>query len=75
VSVVETDAWAAAFDALEAAGLAAALVGGSLRVAGAPPDVVASALGGIDARVSEAPTTLEERFFQLTSTRQPEVSG
>jgi ABC-2 type transport system ATP-binding protein len=75
VTVVETDAWAAAFDALEAAGLAAALAGGSLRVPGTPPDVVARALGGIDARVSEAPTTLEERFFQLTSTSQPEVSG
>ena len=76
VTVVETGAWAAAFDALEAAGLAAALVGGSLRVPGVPPYVVASALGGIDARVSEAPTTLEERFFQLTSTTsQPEVSG
>jgi hypothetical protein len=28
---------------------------------------VRRALGGIEARVSQAPSTLEERFFQLTS--------
>ena len=76
VTVVETSAWAAAFDALEAAGLTAALVGVSLRVPGVPPGVVLRALDGIDARVSEAPATLEERFFQLTSkASRTEVSG
>jgi ABC-2 type transport system ATP-binding protein len=67
VTVVETDAWARAFGALEAAGLRTALVGRTLRVPGAPPDVVRRVLGGMDTRVSEAPTTLEERFFQITS--------
>ncbi len=67
VTVVETDAWASAFGALEAAGLPAALVGGALRVRDAAPQDVRRALSGIEARVSEAPTTLEERFFQLTS--------
>jgi ABC-2 type transport system ATP-binding protein len=71
VTVVETDAWARAFGALEAAGLRAALVGRALRLPDAPPGDVRRALGGIDARVSEAPMTLEERFFQLTSTPQP----
>jgi ABC-2 type transport system ATP-binding protein len=68
VTVVETDEWARAFGALEAAGLVAALAGRALRVPGAPPDDVRRALGGIEARVSLAPGTLEERFFQLTST-------
>jgi hypothetical protein len=45
-----------------------ALAGRSLRVPGAAPDDVRRALGGIEARVSQAPSTLEERFFQLTST-------
>jgi ABC-2 type transport system ATP-binding protein/ribosome-dependent ATPase len=67
VTVVETDAWARAFGALEAAGLRAALVGRTLRVPGVPHDVVRRALGGMDARVSEAPMTLEERFSQITS--------
>jgi ABC-2 type transport system ATP-binding protein len=67
VTVVETDAWARAFGALEAAGLPAALAGRSLRVPGAAADEVRRALGGIEARVSQAPSTLEERFFQLTS--------
>jgi ABC-2 type transport system ATP-binding protein/ribosome-dependent ATPase len=67
VTVVETDAWARAFEALEAAGLRAALVGGTLRLPDAPPAQVRRALHGIDARLSDAPMTLEERFFQLTS--------
>jgi ABC-2 type transport system ATP-binding protein len=76
VTIVETDAWARAFGALEAAGLPAALVGTALRVPDAPPDDVRRALHGIDARVSEAPMTLEERFFQLTSTSgQTEDAG
>jgi ABC-type multidrug transport system ATPase subunit len=66
VSVVEAESWAAALDALESAGLPAALAGRTLRVPGAGPAEVTQALGGLPARVSEAPATLEERFFELT---------
>jgi ABC-2 type transport system ATP-binding protein/ribosome-dependent ATPase len=66
VSVVETGDWAAAFAALEAAGLPAALAGRTLRVPGASPAGVRQVLGPVPARVSEAPATLDERFFQLT---------
>jgi ABC-2 type transport system ATP-binding protein len=66
VSVVESESWAAAFGALEAAGLPVALVGRTLRVPGAAPDAVRGALGGLPAAVTSAPATLEERFFQLT---------
>ena len=66
VSVVEAESWAAALHALEAAGLPAALAGRTLRVPGAGPAEVTRALGPLPARVSEAPATLEERFFQLT---------
>jgi ABC-2 type transport system ATP-binding protein len=65
VSVVESDAWAEAFGALEAAGLRAALVGCTLRVPGAAPDAVRRALGDLSATVTSAPATLEERFFEL----------
>ena len=65
VSVVDTAAWAAAFGALEAAGLPVALVGRTLRVPGAAPDAVRRALGGLPATVRSAPATLEERFFEL----------
>jgi ABC-2 type transport system ATP-binding protein len=58
--------WAAAFGALEQAGLPVALVGRTLRVPGAPPAEVSRALGAIQARVTSASATLEERFFQLT---------
>ena len=68
VSVVESASWAAAFGALEAAGLPVALVGRSLRVPGTAPADVIAALDGIEARVTDAPATLEERFFQLTLT-------
>ena len=66
VSVVESEAWAEAFGALEAAGLPAALVGRTLRVPGAVPDTVRGALGDLPATVTAAPATLEERFFELT---------
>ena len=66
VSVVETASWAAAFDALEAGGLPAALVGRTLRVPGADPAEVRRALGPVEASVTGAPATLEERFFELT---------
>ncbi|HUL24955.1 MAG TPA: ABC transporter ATP-binding protein [Streptosporangiaceae bacterium] len=68
VSVVETGSWAQAFDALEAAGLPAALVGRTLRVPGADPADVRRALGPVQAGVTGAPATLEERFFELTLT-------
>jgi ABC-type multidrug transport system ATPase subunit len=68
VSVVESGSWAAAFGALEAAGLPVALVGRTLRVPGAAPADVRRALGGVQATVSECPATLEERFFELTLT-------
>jgi ABC-2 type transport system ATP-binding protein len=66
VSVVEAESWAAALDALEAAGLPAALAGRTLRVPGASPGEVTRALGALPTRVSDAPATLEERFFELT---------
>lgn len=66
VSVVEPESWAAAFGALEAAGLPVALVGRTLRVPGTAPGTVRRALGDLPATVASAPATLEERFFQLT---------
>jgi ABC-2 type transport system ATP-binding protein len=66
VTVVETESWAPAFAALEAADLPSALVGRTLRVPGARPADVRRALGPVQARVTEAPATLEERFFELT---------
>ena len=76
VSVVESVSWAAAFGALEAAGLPVALVGRSLRVPGTAPADVIAALDGIEARVTDAPATLEERFFQLTlSSSRTEAPG
>jgi ABC-2 type transport system ATP-binding protein/ribosome-dependent ATPase len=68
VSVVETESWAAAFGALDAAGLPSALAGRTLRVPGASPAEVRRALGAIGATVTAAPATLEERFFELTLT-------
>ncbi len=68
VTVVQAADWAAAFSALEAAGLPAALAGRALRVPGVPVAAVRAALGGLTAQLSEAPATLEERFFQLTAT-------
>jgi ABC-2 type transport system ATP-binding protein/ribosome-dependent ATPase len=72
VTVVDTDDWAAAFDAIEAAGLSAALVGRRLRVPGADPEQVRRALGGLPARLEQARATLGERFLELTlSAAQP----
>jgi ABC-2 type transport system ATP-binding protein len=67
-TIVETDEWARAFDALERAGLPVALVGRTLRVPGATPENVRRALSGQPARVTEGKATLEERFLQLTLT-------
>jgi ABC-2 type transport system ATP-binding protein len=74
VTVVAAEPWAAAFRALEEARLPVALAGRTLRVPGAPPAAVAEVLGGAGARVTEAPATLEERFFQLTL-RQSATDG
>jgi ABC-2 type transport system ATP-binding protein len=71
VTVVAPDppgSWAAAFEALEQAGLPVALADRTLRVPGAPAAEVTRALGAVKARVTSAPATLEERFFQLTLT-------
>jgi ABC-2 type transport system ATP-binding protein len=65
VTVVDTGDWATAFDAIEAAGLSAALVGRTLRVPGAAPDTVREALGSLPVRLRDAPATLEERFLEL----------
>jgi ABC-2 type transport system ATP-binding protein len=75
VAMVESEAWAEAFAALEAAGLPASLVGTSLRVPGASPaDVERLLPAGIPARVRSAPATLEERFFQLVALGQAEAA-
>jgi len=68
VTVVEASRWADAFAALEGAGLPVALAGRSLRVPGASPARVRRVLGDIAAAVSDAPATLEERFFELAAT-------
>ena len=66
VTMVEAADWAAAFGALEADGLAVALVGTTLRVPGADPARVRQALAGLPAQVTDGPATLDERFFELT---------
>ncbi|HEV2375662.1 MAG TPA: ABC transporter ATP-binding protein [Streptosporangiaceae bacterium] len=66
VCVVDAPDWARAFDALESAGLPAALAGRTLRVPDASAADVRRALGSVTAALSTAPATLEERFFQLT---------
>ena len=65
VTVVEASSWTAAFGKLEHSGMAVALAGRTLRVPGGSPEAVQRALGDAEARVYEAPATLEERFFQL----------
>lgn len=67
VVVVDCDDWVQAFAAVEAAGLSAALVGTSLRIPGADAGQVEQAFGDIPARVTVAPATLEERFFELVA--------
>ena len=66
VTMVEAADWAAAFGALEAGGLAVALVETTLRVPGADPARVRQALAGLPAQVTDGPATLDERFFELT---------
>jgi ABC-2 type transport system ATP-binding protein/ribosome-dependent ATPase len=74
-TVVEAPSWQAAFQALEAAGLPVALTGRTLRVPGAGPGEVRRALAGTEARVYDAPATLAERFFQLTTGAGATVAG
>jgi ABC-2 type transport system ATP-binding protein len=71
VTVADTPNWPEAFDAIERAGSAAALVGRTLRVPGASPDEVRRMLGGVPAKIYEADATLEERFLQLTQPSPP----
>jgi ABC-2 type transport system ATP-binding protein len=75
VTVADTPNWPEAFDAIERAGSAAALVGRTLRVPGASPDEVRRMLGGVPAKIYEAAATLEERFLQLTQPRPPAAAG
>jgi ABC-2 type transport system ATP-binding protein/ribosome-dependent ATPase len=74
-TVVEASSWQAAFEALEAAGLPVALTGRTLRVPGTGPDEVRRALAGAEARVYDAPATLAERFFELTTGAGAMVAG
>jgi ABC-2 type transport system ATP-binding protein/ribosome-dependent ATPase len=66
VTVVRTSAWERAFDALEAAGISAALVGRTLRVPSVGSEAVRRALGDLPVEMDRAPATLEERFLELT---------
>lgn len=70
VTVVDSDSWADAFEALEAAGLPAALAGRTLRLPGIAADAVRGALGGLNARVHHEAATLEEAFFQIVLSTQ-----
>jgi ABC-2 type transport system ATP-binding protein/ribosome-dependent ATPase len=65
VTVVEASSWTAAFGKLEQSGMPVALAGRTLRVPGGSPEAVQRVLGDAEARVFQAPATLEERFFQL----------
>jgi ABC-2 type transport system ATP-binding protein len=75
VVTVETDRWAEASAAVEAAGMASALTGRALRVPGASVSDVERALGGVQARVTEGPATLDERFFELAAAAASQPHG
>ncbi|MGV1037327.1 MAG: ABC transporter ATP-binding protein [Candidatus Nanopelagicales bacterium] len=66
---VETDSWAAAFEALAAADQPVTLFGRGVRIADSDPDAVREILGaaGVEARLAEVPATLEERMASLAS--------
>jgi ABC-type multidrug transport system ATPase subunit len=66
VAVIETEQWGRAFDAVEARGWSAALVGRTLRVPRVAVEDVRGVLAGVPARIVEAGATLEERFLELT---------
>jgi ABC-2 type transport system ATP-binding protein len=68
VTVVQAPAWRAAFRALESSGLAVSLAGSALRIPAATPAQVRAVLApdpGSAVRITTAPATLEERFFEL----------
>jgi ABC-2 type transport system ATP-binding protein len=83
VTVVEAARWSAAFRRLTRSGLPVALAGRTLRLPGISPAAAELALTSpqaaeppgdadlSDYRVSTAPATLEERFFELASTASP----
>jgi len=61
---IRTDDWAAAFDALDAAGELVLLSGRSIRVADGDPARVSQVLAdaGLPAEVDQVPATIEERM-------------
>lgn len=65
VVTVEAADWQAAFDRLVQAGLLVSLAGRGVRVLGAAPEQVLTALGGLPAAIGEAPVTLDERMALL----------
>jgi ABC-2 type transport system ATP-binding protein len=69
VTVVDAQSWAAAFGALEQAGLATALAGRRLRVPGASPDEVRRVLAAAT-RATEMPAT-EMRATEMPATEMP----
>jgi ABC-2 type transport system ATP-binding protein len=71
--VVRADDWAQAFSALEAAGLAASLVGREVRLPGADPAAVHRVLAaaGAAAAVETAPATLEEAMVLAGRDEEP----
>ena len=66
---VRTPSWAAAFTALDAAGLPVSLVGRSLRVPGVEPDRVGRLLAdaGVPADTAVVPASFEETFVVLAA--------
>ncbi len=69
--------WDAAFAALAAAGLPAALVGRDLRVPGGDVAAVRAALdaGGVSAVLGVVPATFEETFVRLALARQDSIAA
>ncbi|GAA3243805.1 ABC transporter ATP-binding protein [Actinocorallia longicatena] len=64
---VDTTDWAAAFDALDAAGLPVTLAGRTVRLADTPPQPIHQALdaAGITATIRQVPATLEEKMTSI----------
>lgn len=71
--VVRAGDWAQAFSALEAAGLAASLVGRDVRLPGVDPGAVRQVLAaaGVTAEVTTAPATLEEAMVLAGRGQEP----
>ena len=65
VVTVEAADWQAAFDRLVQAGLLVSLAGRGVRVLGAAPEQVLTALDGLPAAIGTAPVTLDERMALL----------